>query len=70
MLDWVSRFKRDLVLVRGAERITLDEHERIYKAVAAGDPDGAAAAMTDHLSRASALYAVLDAESAQSRRHK
>jgi DNA-binding FadR family transcriptional regulator len=68
MLDWLSRFKRELVSVRGADRLTLDEHERIYKAVAAGDADGAAAAMTDHLSRASELYRVLDAESAQAPR--
>jgi DNA-binding FadR family transcriptional regulator len=68
MLDWLSRFKRELVSVRGADRLTLDEHERIYKAVAAGDADGAAAAMTDHLSRASELYRVLDAEAAQTPR--
>jgi len=70
MLDWVSRFKRDLVSVRGAERITLEEHEKIYKAVAAGDADAAAAAMAEHLSRASELYAVLGADAAQPSKRK
>jgi len=64
MLDWVSRFKHDLVSVRGAERLTLEEHEKIYKAVASGDADGAAAAMAEHLSRANALYSVLGTDAA------
>jgi DNA-binding FadR family transcriptional regulator len=61
MLDWLSRFKRELVSARGAERLTLEEHERIYKAIAAGDADAAAKAMSDHLTRANALYSVLAA---------
>lgn len=56
MLDWLSRFKRDLVSVRGAERVTLDEHEKIAKAIAAGDADLAATAMAEHIQRASGLY--------------
>lgn len=59
MLDWLSRFKRDLVSVRGAERATLEEHERIAKAIAAGDAEAAATAMADHLERASSLYSQL-----------
>lgn len=59
MLDWLSRFKRELVSAKGAERLTLEEHERIYKAVAAGDANAAAKAMADHLSRANTLYAIL-----------
>lgn len=59
MLEWLSRFKRELVSARGAERLTLEEHERIYKAVAGGDADAAAKAMSDHLTRANALYSVL-----------
>ncbi|MFC4173898.1 transcriptional regulator NanR [Microvirga sp. GCM10011540] len=59
MLDWLSRFKRELVSARGAERLTLEEHERIYKAIAAGDAEAAAKAMSDHLTRANALYSVL-----------
>ena len=56
MLDWLSRFKRHLVSVRGAERVTVEEHEKIAKAIAAGDADGAATAMTEHIQRASGLY--------------
>ena len=60
MLDWLARFKRDLVSVRGAERLTLDEHERIFRGIASGDADAAAKAMTDHLTRADKLYAALN----------
>lgn len=56
MLDWLARFKRDLVSVKGADRLTIEEHERIYKAIAGGDANAAAAAMAEHLSRANALY--------------
>ena len=35
---------------------------RLRRAIAAGDPDGAAAAMSDHLSRANALYSILAGE--------
>jgi DNA-binding FadR family transcriptional regulator len=56
MLDWLSRFKRDLVSVKGAERLTIEEHERIYKMIAAGDAEAAAKAMEDHIGRASELY--------------
>ncbi len=59
MLDWLSRFKRDLVSVEGAERLTIAEHERILAALAAREPDAAAAAMRDHLTRADELYARL-----------
>lgn len=56
MLDWLSRFKRDLVSVKGAERVTIEEHERIYKAISTGDADGAATLMAEHIGRASDLY--------------
>jgi DNA-binding FadR family transcriptional regulator len=56
MLDWLSRFKRDLVSVKGAERLTIEEHERILKAIVSGDADAAAKAMEDHIGRASELY--------------
>ena len=59
MLDWLSRFKRDLVSVKGAERVTIEEHERIYKAILNGDADAAARAMEDHIGRASDLYTKL-----------
>jgi DNA-binding FadR family transcriptional regulator len=56
MLHWLSRFKRDLVSVKGAERLTIEEHERIFKAIANGDAEAAAKAMGDHIGRASELY--------------
>lgn len=56
MLAWLSRFKTDLVSVRGAERITIAEHDRIRRAIVAGDADTAASAMTAHLTRANMLY--------------
>ena len=62
LLDWLSRFRREWVSARGAERLTLEEHDRIYKAIAAGDADAAAKAMSDHLTRANALYSVLAAD--------
>jgi DNA-binding FadR family transcriptional regulator len=62
MLDWLSRFKRDLVSVPGADRLTIAEHDRIRRAIAAGDADEAVAAMTAHLTRANALYAQLARE--------
>lgn len=59
MLDWMQKFRRDLVTARGAEQLTLEEHERIAIAIAAGDASAAAMAMTDHLTRANQLYSVL-----------
>jgi DNA-binding FadR family transcriptional regulator len=59
MLDWLTKFRRDLVTARGAEQLTLEEHERIATAITAADPVAAAAAMTDHLTRANQLYSVL-----------
>ncbi len=61
MLHWLTQFKQDMVSVRGADRLTLDEHSRIASAIAARDPAEAGAAMADHLRRANALYAVLEA---------
>ena len=59
MLDWLSRFKRDLVSVKGAERVTIEEHERIFKAISTGDAAGASAMMAEHIGRASELYTKL-----------
>ena len=59
MLAWLTRFRRDMVSVRGADRLTISEHRRIYEAIAAGMPDAAAQAMAEHLTRANALYAAL-----------
>jgi GntR family transcriptional regulator, sialic acid-inducible nan operon repressor len=56
MFEWLAEFHAGLVRLHGAEGITIEEHEAIFARVAAGDADGAAAAMTRHLTRASSLY--------------
>ncbi len=61
MLDWLSRFRTELVSVRGAESLTILEHEIIVKAIAAGDADAAGAAIQAHLTRANELYSKLAA---------
>ena len=47
---------RTIVRAPGAESLTLSEHQRIVDAIARGDADEAAQAMTEHLTRASELY--------------
>jgi DNA-binding FadR family transcriptional regulator len=56
LFGWLGAFYRDLVRIPGAEQVTLAEHARILDAIAAGDPDGAERAMTEHLTRANDLY--------------
>jgi GntR family transcriptional regulator, sialic acid-inducible nan operon repressor len=56
LLAWMVNFKREMVQVRGADALTISEHERIMEAIARSDADGAAKAMSDHLLRANELY--------------
>lgn len=56
MLRWLAAYYQSLVRAPGAEALTLAEHERIYEAIAARDPDGAERAMCEHLMRANELY--------------
>lgn len=56
MLEWLGQFHAHLVRKPGAERVIVSEHERIYERIAAGDADGAAKAIIEHLTRASPLY--------------
>jgi len=56
IFNWLVHFHVDLVRVPGREQLTLDEHRQIITAIEAGDPDLAAKAMLDHLSRANSLY--------------
>jgi DNA-binding FadR family transcriptional regulator len=56
VFDWMARFHTRAVHSSGLERLTLDEHEAILLAIAAGDPDRAAEAMKVHLTRANELY--------------
>lgn len=64
LFEWLERFHVELVRVPGAERLTIAEHTRIFKAIARRDPEGAARAMAAHLTRANKLYAVLSREGA------
>jgi DNA-binding FadR family transcriptional regulator len=56
MFEWLAEFHAPLVRLRGAEALTIEEHEAIFERVAAGDTEGAAAAMARHLTRANSLY--------------
>jgi DNA-binding FadR family transcriptional regulator len=56
VFDWMARFHTHAVRTSGLERLTFAEHEAILTAIAARDPEGAAGAMKDHLTRANALY--------------
>ena len=56
MFEWLAEFHTGLVRLRGAESLTITEHTAILERIAVRDGDGAAAAMTAHLTRANALY--------------
>lgn len=56
MFGWLGVYYVQMVRVKGAEDLTIAEHSRILDRIEAGDGDGAAAAMHDHISRSSALY--------------
>jgi DNA-binding FadR family transcriptional regulator len=60
MLDWLFHFRRDLVRMPGSEFISLAEHERLVKAIAAHDMAEAEKAMLDHMTRANERYAILE----------
>lgn len=50
MLQWIADYGTDMLRAKGQQQ-TLDEHERILERMAAHDPDGAEAAMREHLAR-------------------
>lgn len=56
LFRWLNDFHVDLVSVPGKERLTVAEHRGIIEAIATGDPEAAARAMRDHLTRANDLY--------------
>jgi GntR family transcriptional regulator, sialic acid-inducible nan operon repressor len=64
LFRWLNDFHVDLVSVPGKERLTLAEHRGIIQAIATGDPDAAATAMQNHLTRASDLYRNVEVERA------
>lgn len=56
LFNWAGEHSQHIVRAPGAEQLTLQEHRRIYEAIAAGDSAAAAQAMKDHLLRADVLY--------------
>jgi DNA-binding FadR family transcriptional regulator len=57
---FLAEFHTGLVRLSGAERLTVEEHAAILAAVEARDADLAEARMRAHLTRANALYRVLE----------
>ena len=56
MLEWLERFHEGLVRAPGREPVGFAEHTRIVNCIAKHDAEGAARAMTAHLTRANKLY--------------
>jgi DNA-binding FadR family transcriptional regulator len=56
MLHWLSMFHASLLLWKGHETVTLEEHRMILDAIIAHDEDRAAAAMRTHLQRSRGLF--------------
>jgi DNA-binding FadR family transcriptional regulator len=60
LFAWLGEFHTEMVRLTGAERLTLREHARILRGIEAHDVEGAARAMTEHLTRANALYRIFE----------
>jgi DNA-binding FadR family transcriptional regulator len=56
MLEWLEQFHHEAVRAPGAEKTSLNEHIKMFKCIAAHDPDGAAKVLTSHLKRANKHY--------------
>lgn len=56
LFNWAGEYYQNIVRAPGSEQLTLEEHRRIYEAIAAGDGEAAALAMRNHLLRANVLY--------------
>lgn len=56
MLHWLSQFHASLLLWKGHETVTLEEHRMILDAIIAHDEDAAAEAMRTHLMRSRGLF--------------
>ncbi len=66
IFEWLEEFHVELVRVRGAEQVTLNEHSAIYDAIADRDPDRAVKAMERHLKRANEVYRQLERSAGRS----
>lgn len=58
--EWLEEFHVELVRAKGAENVTLEEHDAIFEAIAARDPEAAVEAMERHLKRANKVYRQLE----------
>jgi DNA-binding FadR family transcriptional regulator len=56
MFDWLARCRIGMISAPGAEMIGFSEHARIFEMIARHDPDGAAAAMSAHVTRMNRFY--------------
>ncbi len=59
ILEWLARFRTDVVHLEGANLVSYDEHASIAAAIGRGDPELAADAMTRHHLRTHAIYQAL-----------
>lgn len=60
IFEWLEAFHVELVRAEGAENVTLEEHDAIFEAIAARDPEAAVKAMERHLKRANKVYRQLE----------
>lgn len=65
ILEWLARYRREMVHVKGANLLSHDEHVAIANAIAARDPVAAAEAMRRHQQRSNSLYTHLLAQQRQ-----
>jgi GntR family transcriptional regulator, sialic acid-inducible nan operon repressor len=56
LISWLAEFYRHLVRVRGAEKLTLSEHQAILDGIKSRRPNRAEEALRAHLTRANSLY--------------
>jgi GntR family transcriptional regulator, sialic acid-inducible nan operon repressor len=56
LISWLAEFYRHLVRVKGAEKLTLAEHEAILEGIRSRRPNKAEEALRAHLTRANSLY--------------
>jgi DNA-binding FadR family transcriptional regulator len=59
ILEWLARFRTDVVHLEGANLVSYDEHAAIAGAIGRHDPEEAAQAMTRHQLRTHSIYQAL-----------
>jgi GntR family transcriptional regulator, sialic acid-inducible nan operon repressor len=68
MTDWLMDVREVVHTMPGAPEDAYHDHVRIYEAIAARDPDGAATAMREHLEKFGSLYRQAKKERTRPRR--